>query len=238
MSCINDAVRSAAKNAISECPVGFEARCKILQVCLQHRGSQKHWASDAAWALLHDAEFKASLPDGVGHTELQVGGTTLHKRYKRRHPARDVVDVDAPQAADNIADEPQEPPDLGAPSTDLGATSGDEGAIMKACPTCNTMVAACGWANHVENCQPVRADPLPPPPVNDKWPRRRCGVIRKTEQRMGVISWFLIVQLKKKSSPIPWMGEGTMLLMPRRIKRSLLMTRARCMEMTRRRALW
>ena len=70
MSSINDAVRSAAKNAISECPVGFEARCKILEVVLQHRGSHKHWASDAAWALLHDAEFKASLPDGVGHTEL------------------------------------------------------------------------------------------------------------------------------------------------------------------------
>ena len=180
MSSINDAVRSAAKNAISECPVGFEAHCKILEVVLQHWGSHKHWASDAAWALLHDAEFKASLPDGVGHTELQVGGTTLHKRYKRRQPAGDVVDVDAPQA-DNIADEPQEPPDLGALSADLGATSGDEGAIMKACPTCNTMVAACGWANHVENCQPVPADPLPPPPVNDKWPCRRRGVIRKTE---------------------------------------------------------
>ena len=177
---INDAVRSAAKNAISECPVGFEARCKILEVVLQHRGSHKHGASDAARALLHVAEFKASLPDGVGHTELQVGGTTLHKRYKRRQPAGDVVDVDAPQA-DNIADEPQEPQDLGAPSADLGATSGDEGAIMKACPTCNTMVAACGWANHVENCQPVPADPLPPPPVNDKWPCRRCGVIRTTE---------------------------------------------------------
>ena len=27
---------------------------------------------------------------------------------------------------------------------------------------------------------------------------------------MGVISLFLIVQLKRKLSPIPWMGEGTM----------------------------
>ena len=55
---------------------------------------------------------------------------------------------------------------------------------------------------------------------------------------MGVISLFLIVRLKRKLSPIPWMGEGTMLLMLRRIRRSLLMTRAWCMEMTRRRALW
>ena len=30
----------------------------------------------------------------------------------------------------------------------------------------DTMVAACGWANHVANCQRVPADPLPPPPVN------------------------------------------------------------------------
>ena len=55
---------------------------------------------------------------------------------------------------------------------------------------------------------------------------------------MEVISLFLIFQLKRKLSPIPWMGEGTMLLMLRRIGRSLPMTRARCMEMTRRRALW
>ena len=55
---------------------------------------------------------------------------------------------------------------------------------------------------------------------------------------MEVTSLFLIVRLKRKLSPIPWMREGTMLLMLRRIKRSLLMTRARCMEMKRKRALW
>ena len=35
---------------------------------------------------------------------------------------------------------------------------------------------------------------------------------------MEVTSLFLIVRLKRKLSPIPWMGEGTMLLMLRRIK--------------------
>ena len=59
-----------------------------------------------------------------------------------------------------------------------GQLLGMRGDPMKACPTCNTMVATRGWVQH---CQPVRADPLPPPPVNDKWPCRRCGVIRKTE---------------------------------------------------------
>ena len=52
---------------------------------------------------------------------------------------------------------------------------------MKACRTCNTMVAKRGWASHVQHCQPVRADPLPPPPVNDNCPCLRCAVIRKTE---------------------------------------------------------
>ena len=56
----------------------------------------------------------------------------------------------------------------------------------------------------------------------------------------GVISLFLIVQCQphRHNGKGNYLGEVTMWLMLRRIRRSLLMTGARCMEMTRRRALW